>query len=81
MTIPKMMIYKLANRKMANGLAFCSHVQEMHAKESTAASFVHKLSTTMLRSFHRSLFEELVDDHQSYARWYPSGIQVSKDSR
>jgi len=61
------MIYKLANHKMANGLAFCSHVQEMHAKESTtAAGFVHELSTTMLRSFHRSLFEELVDDHQSY---------------
>lgn len=75
------MIYKLDNRKMANGLAFCSHVQEMHGKGATTASFIHELLTTMLRSFHRSLSEEFIDDYQPHARWYPSHTQVSKDPR
>lgn len=75
------MIYKFANRKMANGLAFCSHVQEMRAKGSTAASFVHELFTTMLRSFGCNLPEELVDDHRPYTRWYSSSTQISKDPR
>lgn len=66
---------------MANGLAFCSHVQEMRVEESTAASFIHELLTTMLHSFRRNLSEELVDDYQPHTRWYPSGTQVSEDSQ
>lgn len=64
---------------MANGLAFCSHVQEMRTKGPTAASFVHQLFTTMLRLFRRSLSEKFVNDYQSHTRWSPSGTQVPKD--
>lgn len=64
----KTMIIKLANRKMANGLAFCSHVQEMRAKGSTAPGLVHQSSATVLRSFRRGLPEELADAHQPHAR-------------
>lgn len=63
---------------MANRLAF-SHIQEMRAKEATAASFVYKFSTTVLRPFYCCLSEELVNDHQPHTGWHPSGSQLSKD--
>lgn len=72
------MIRKFTNGKMANGLAF-SHIQEMPAKESTAASFVYKFSTTVLRPFYCCLPEELVDDHQPHLGWHPFDDQLPKD--
>lgn len=74
------MIRKFTNGKMANGLAF-SHVQEMHAKGSTAAGFLYKFSTTVLRSVCCCLPGELVDDHQPRTGWHPFGSQLFKDSQ
>lgn len=73
------MIHKFTNVKMANGLAF-SHVQEIHARGSTATSFVYKFSTTMFRPFHCGLSKEFVDDHQPRTRRYPLGSQLFKNS-
>lgn len=60
---------ELKNKKLQNGKwigILLARSQEIHAKGSSAASFIYELSTTMLRSFRRSLSEELFDDHQPH---------------